>query len=486
MADKIGGGKKWIKNVTREVTILPAIGVTKSFGKVSRAFDIPFDYKHILFVNNTWFYRETDYGTITKIFKERITQEPGYIPAVKKRQMKTGEALKIYITTLRGKSFSRGELAREILEYDQRMTEFYSFWWIAIPVGDILEQMVRLFLKNRKIDMAFDDLIFVRDELELVREKRLRSGIALKCKDYVNYKDLSVEMRKKLDHHAIQFDWINTSYHIGKSLTAQDFFERIKSENPEAALKEMEKQRECEKQILQKIVLFFTEEEQDIIEAMQTIIYMRNYQKETVNECQHKSEFFLEQVAKYLGVALQTVLAHSPEEIHDYLVKESTLRSIPKLKDTYEKRLGEFVIEYKSGKTIIIDSNEEVKKYQAIVKIASEDNSDNQINGLSACRGYVKGNVRVITRKKDIDLFKDGEVLVTVMTSIDNVHLMKRASAIVTDEGGITCHAAIFSREFGVPCIIGTKKATQILKDGDLVEVDADKGTVKIIKKANK
>jgi len=61
---------------------------------------------------------------------------------------------------------------------------------------------------------------------------------------------------------------------------------------------------------------------------------------------------------------------------------------------------------------------------------------------------------------------------------------MKRASAIVTDEGGITCHAAIIARELKVPCVIGTKIATQVLKDGDLVEVNANQGIVKILKKA--
>jgi len=61
---------------------------------------------------------------------------------------------------------------------------------------------------------------------------------------------------------------------------------------------------------------------------------------------------------------------------------------------------------------------------------------------------------------------------------------IKKASAIVTNVGGITCHAAIVSRELKIPCIIGTKIATKVLKDGDLVEVDAQKGIVKILKRA--
>lgn len=75
----------------------------------------------------------------------------------------------------------------------------------------------------------------------------------------------------------------------------------------------------------------------------------------------------------------------------------------------------------------------------------------------------------------------NGDVLVTTMTHPEFLLLMKKASAIVTDEGGITCHAAIVARELGKPCIIGTKFATQVLKDGDMVEVDADSGVVRVI-----
>jgi len=56
---------------------------------------------------------------------------------------------------------------------------------------------------------------------------------------------------------------------------------------------------------------------------------------------------------------------------------------------------------------------------------------------------------------------------------------MKKATAIITDEGGLMCHAAIVSREIKVPCIIGTRNATQVLRDGDLVEIDADNGVVR-------
>jgi len=89
--------------------------------------------------------------------------------------------------------------------------------------------------------------------------------------------------------------------------------------------------------------------------------------------------------------------------------------------------------------------------------------------------------VRIIFDVNEMDRVKNGDILVTGMTTPNFVPAMKRAGAIVTNDGGITCHAAIVSRELGVPCIIGTRMATKILKDGDLVEVDAENGIVRKI-----
>jgi len=77
------------------------------------------------------------------------------------------------------------------------------------------------------------------------------------------------------------------------------------------------------------------------------------------------------------------------------------------------------------------------------------------------------------------------DIIVAVMTRPDYVPAMKKAAAIITDEGGITCHAAIISRELKKPCVIGTKIATQVLNDGDLVEVDADEGVVRVLERVS-
>jgi pyruvate,water dikinase len=99
------------------------------------------------------------------------------------------------------------------------------------------------------------------------------------------------------------------------------------------------------------------------------------------------------------------------------------------------------------------------------------------VRGLGAAPGAAFGDVHLVSSLHNSD-FKEGEVLVTHMTAPDWVPLMRRAAAIVTDSGGMTCHAAIVSRELGIPCVVGTSKATEILRDGEAVTVDAGSGEV--------
>ena len=100
------------------------------------------------------------------------------------------------------------------------------------------------------------------------------------------------------------------------------------------------------------------------------------------------------------------------------------------------------------------------------------------IRGLGASPGLASGTVKVILSLDELDKVQDGDVMVTTMTTPDMVPAMKRATGIVTDEGGVTCHAAIISRELGIPCVVGTGDATTTLKENDEVTADGKKGLV--------
>lgn len=146
-----------------------------------------------------------------------------------------------------------------------------------------------------------------------------------------------------------------------------------------------------------------------------------------------------------------------------------------------EKRKNYFIVTKKG--ILYTPLKDFIKKCGYVLKEEKWKDASN-VRGQAAYSGVVMGRVKIITNKDMFNKFQEGDILVTSMTTPDFISIMKKAGGFVTDEGGITCHAAIVAREMQKPCIIGTKIATKVLKDGDLVEVDANKGVVKIIKKS--
>ena len=119
-------------------------------------------------------------------------------------------------------------------------------------------------------------------------------------------------------------------------------------------------------------------------------------------------------------------------------------------------------------------------------KIFSKQNISNiitEVKGSIAQPGIVRGVAKVVMKVSELNKVKKGDILVTYMTSPNFLQAMKISAAFVTNEGGLTCHAAIIAREIKKPCVIGTRIATDIFKDGDLIEVDANRGIVKLLKR---
>jgi len=126
--------------------------------------------------------------------------------------------------------------------------------------------------------------------------------------------------------------------------------------------------------------------------------------------------------------------------------------------------------------------------YQNLVRFQKKQSTEDRtqiaidLHGTPANKGTAIGRVIICKTIAAIDKVKKGDILVASMTRPEFMPALKKAAAIITDEGGITCHAAIVARELNIPAVIGTKFATKVLKDGMLVEVRANHGIVKILK----
>jgi len=160
------------------------------------------------------------------------------------------------------------------------------------------------------------------------------------------------------------------------------------------------------------------------------------------------------------------------------------------LKRSEVKKLANYAIQleehYKKPQDIefSVESNEiyivQTRPITTLAKteIEIEDIREVVLSGIPASPGKASGVVKIVKGMEDLSKIKQGDILVTKMTNPDMVVSMQKANAIVTDEGGMTAHAAIVSREMGIPAVVGTEKATKILKDGEVVTVDGSRGTI--------
>ena len=162
-----------------------------------------------------------------------------------------------------------------------------------------------------------------------------------------------------------------------------------------------------------------------------------------------------------------------PNELEQFL-KDIQRGDFKKLEE--RKRFG--ILTYAAENKMEIISGPEVKEYFKIVEATI---TASEIHGSTASPGKVIGQVKIVLNQNDFPKLQKGDILVASMTRPDYAPILRKAAAIVTDEGGITCHAAIVSRELGIPCIVGTQVATRALKDGDLIDVNANHGLIKII-----
>ncbi|HLC98985.1 MAG TPA: PEP-utilizing enzyme [Candidatus Nanoarchaeia archaeon] len=185
------------------------------------------------------------------------------------------------------------------------------------------------------------------------------------------------------------------------------------------------------------------------------------------------SESLIAEISKRIGVSVKNI---------GFLIKDDIMAALkgkkPDLKKIEERKKG-FLIYMKGGKAVCASGKDIQKAMKELGIEQKQEGGAGEIKGMIANRGKAQGTVKIVKRAKDIEKVEKGDMLVASSTHPDYITAMQRAAAFVTDEGGLTSHAAIVAREMGKPCIVGTKNATNRLKDGDKIEVDANKGIIR-------
>lgn len=208
--------------------------------------------------------------------------------------------------------------------------------------------------------------------------------------------------------------------------------------------------------------------------VLEDLFYLMDRKKEILTQLHFGITPLYQEIAKRLNLDL--------ESSRWYLWKElkNALALYDKFNSSLCRRRRHFcVLSYKNGKGVFLNIFRARMLLSQIAKDEKVDLRQVRLKGIAACPGIVRGTVCYLKSARENGKIKKGQILVVSNTTPDFMPAIHKAAGIITNEGGVTSHAAIVSRELGIPCIVGTKIATQILKDGDMIEVNANNGFIK-------
>lgn len=192
------------------------------------------------------------------------------------------------------------------------------------------------------------------------------------------------------------------------------------------------------------------------------IVFSFDFKKWTLTPPDNNAEAYLQTMIEYVHVPDHSIQNQLTAEVgaafsHDYLKGYF---------ETVHSEFGTWFIDYS------------LRLGELYGDFVAKIGEGGDITGVVGSPGMTRGRARIVTNPKGVRLTEHG-ILVCDMTSPEYIHLMQQAAAIVTNRGGMLCHAAIIARELKKPCVVGTGNATKILKDDDMIEVDAERGIVR-------
>ncbi len=450
------------------------------------------------------------YGDSMKIFIDYIDQEVVYYTyceedmvrlreSIIQKVMECGEYLEEYISEwnrrvkLLEKIYKKidqtilGNLSnQELISLYRELYDAYVFEYalaMAIPESfslhsdKFIEPYFEEIAKRKGIERKFREyyaaLMAPVTSSFVEEEKKDLLRIILECGSSLS------ALETLLNEHQKKYFWIRNNYAVQKILGV-DFFkqelEELVKEGVDAKeeLEKMEKRfvemRNRKEKIIDELGLKEDRKMMVLIKMVERFAALQDERKKNVLICNHYQRLFMNEIGKRFGLS---------EDELDYTI-------FPEIEQLFNgQNIDKERLRKRKEHCLVIFTEEDYEIFEGelskeICERVFKKNLDGikELKGTVASTGIAVGKAMIVKTIYDLGKVKEGDILVANMTRPEMVVAMKKASAIVTDEGGITSHAAVVSRELGIPCIVGTKYATKIFKDGDQIEVDANKGIV--------
>lgn len=285
--------------------------------------------------------------------------------------------------------------------------------------------------------------------------------------------------------HSQKYAWVYYVY-MGPAFTEKEFYQFIidyvnKGVEPQKKLTELKDRREKILLLKEKYINELKPDKLNefILRIASKVVWAKPRRKDYQSKSYYHVERLCREIAKRLFISLEQVRS-APIEI----LEKALNGEVVQWKIANEIRAFHICLPNDDGSmvTLIGTEAEEFSKNWIKRDEVTQDLSEiKELKGSTACVGKAEGKVKIINLPEEMYKMEYGDILVSAATTPSIVPAMKKAAAIITDEGGLACHASIVSRELNIPCVVGLKFITKFVKDGDLVEVNANTGVVRKI-----
>ena len=400
------------------------------------------------------------------------------------------------------------ELSKMIINFRNLFLELSS-WGVLISFveyeHELLSKKVKELLRRKilelKLDVTGEELFQIlstsNKKTYLIQERDALLKIAKKIVKntawnklfLANYSVIEIDLqnfpglKNLLYKHWQKYRWLSFGFE-GPLLTFEDILQSVIElvrKNPTDLMLEIKRsQREFRKnQQYWEKKLQFSISEWHLIWLIRELGFSKAIRKDVEYRGNYAYHLLLTEIGKRKYLSVHQAHYLSCEEISQILLAKKEVDY-----NLVNERIKTSIFVCEKLKTKLI-SGPAAEVYRNNLEKINIGENIKTLKGDCASPGKVRGVVKIILDQKDYNKFYAHDILVSYATNPNMVPLMKISKAIITDVGGITCHAAIVSRELNIPCVIGTKIGTQVLKDGDEVEIDATNGVINIISKIN-
>lgn len=416
-----------------------------------------------------YFLKEDEWNDCLKqlakyLLRENISKQKKYFKNVSKKFLKISKQI--------NKKNLQNLTNKNLIDWFEKYLKIYSVYsfFVLTPfaIENVIYPELEKMLKQKNIKK-------VKKYLEIISAP-IKNSQFLEQQTEILKIALLKNTNKEIKKHVEKYFWIPVNNINDKPWDENDFKKQLMQiKNPKKDLKKKEGEMSRRKINFNNFLKEF-KNDQEVLKFSRLInfyVSLRDDSRDVWRQTLYYVFPFYRELSRRANIFPEEAFNFLNEEIFDFL-KSNILPTDLCLRNKKHALL------FSNGKTKVLTKEKEIKK---LFDLLPKEKNKNELKGFAAFGGKISGVVRLIKSKEKINLLKAGEILVSHHTSPDYLLAMKKAVAFITDEGGITSHAAIIARELKIPCIIGTKNATQILKNGDLVEVDADNGVVRILNK---